>query len=308
MRIGKVEIEKPIIQGGMAVRISGAELAASVSEEGGLGVIAGSGLSEDEFREEIRKARRLTSKPIAVNIMRAITSFFDLLKVALEEKVEVVFVGAGFSRDFITMCRDAGSEPVPIVSSAKAAVLSERAGASAIVVESGEAGGHLGTLNSLREIFPEVLRAVKIPAIAAGGILTKDEVKSYLEKGAEGVQLGSIFAASKESSAHEDFKQKYIEAKEEDIVLIESPAGLPGQAIRNWLVDEVILKKRKYEPKIIKKCIKCLAKCTHSFCILDALTLAQKGYVEEGLVFAGKSAARIKKSLSVKEIFAELGF
>lgn len=291
----------------MAVRISGAELAAAVSEEGGLGVIAGSGLSEEEFRQEIRRARSLTSKPIGVNLMRALTRFFELLKVALEEKVEVVIVGAGFSRDFISMCRDAGSEPVPVVSSAKAAMISEKAGASAVVVEAGEAGGHLGTLRSLKEVLPEVLAAVRLPVVAAGGILTAREIREVLDAGASGVQLGTIFAASKESGAHADFKRRYIEAGKEDVVLIDSPAGLPGQAIRNRLVDEVIILKARYVPRIIKKCQKCLAKCTHSFCILDALVLAQRGYVDEGLIFAGKSVARINEVLSVKEIFQKLG-
>lgn len=308
MRIGKIELEKPIIQGGMAVRISGAELAAAVSEEGGLGVIAGSGMSEEEFREEIRKARSLTSKPIGVNLMRALSRFFELLKVALEEKVEVVIVGAGFSRDFISMCRDAGSEPVPVVSSEKAALISERAGASAVIVEAGEAGGHLGTLEPLAKVLPRVLNAVKLPVIAAGGILDSETARNILGSGASGIQLGTIFAASKESGAHPDFKHKYIEATEDDVVLIDSPAGLPGQAVRNWLVDNIISKKAKYTPKIIKKCQQCLAKCTHSFCILDALVLAQRGYVEEGLIFAGRSVARIKESLSVKEIFKKLGF
>jgi len=304
----KLRLEKPIIQGGMAVSISTAELAAAVSEAGGFGVIGASGMSPDELREEIKKTRLLTSRPFGVNIMAAVTAFLDLLRVALEEKVAAVFVGAGFVRDFIKMCRDAGVLPIPVVSSVKAALLAERLGAEAVVLESGEAGGHLGTFEKTFELLPEVVASVKIPVIAAGGLITKEDIKKAFDFGAAAVQLGTAFAASRESAAHEDYKKFYVEARTEDIVIIDSPAGLPGRALKNRFVSEIVIPGKRHLPKIIKSCIKCLKICKHNFCILDALVCAQKGYIDDGLVFCGSRVGEVKKVLAAGEIIASLGF
>lgn len=306
--IGNLFISKPLIQGGMAVRISTAKLAAAVSNEGGLGVIGASGMSEDELREEIRQAKSLTDKPFGVNIMAAVSNFSKLLKVAVEEKISAVFVGAGFSKDFIKLCKEKGIAAVPIVSSVKAAVLSEKLGADAVVLEAGGAGGHLGTLTPLFNLLEDVVASVKIPVIAAGGLITRKEIKEAFKKGAKGVQLGTIFAASKESNAHENFKEAYLQARSEDIVIIESPAGLPGRALKNKFVEQVVLGKKKHEPKFVKTCVKCLKKCKRTFCILDALICAQMGYTEEGLIFVGEKVEKVKRVKTVHEIFKELGF
>jgi NAD(P)H-dependent flavin oxidoreductase YrpB (nitropropane dioxygenase family) len=304
----KLSLEKPIIQGGMAVRISTAELAAVVSEAGGFGIIGASGMSPEELRLEIRKARKLTSRPFGVNIMAAVSAFKELLSVALEEKVTAVFVGAGFVREFFSMCRDAGVLPVPIVSSAKAAVLSERLGAEVVVFESGEAGGHLGTLEGTFSLLPEIVSAVKIPVIAAGGLASKEDIQKAFNYGAAAVQLGTVFAASEESAAHEDFKRYYLQAKSDDIVIIDSPAGLPGRALKNRFVEKVVLPEKKHEPKIIKTCIKCLKKCKRNFCILDSLICAQKGYIDEGLIFCGSKVEEVKTIQSAQEIISFLSF
>lgn len=306
--IGDLIIEKPIVQGGMAVRISTAELAVSVSECGGLGIIGASGMDAEELRVEIRKARSLTSKPIGVNIMAAVSAFNELLKVALEEKVDAVFVGAGFSREFISAAKEAGVKAIPIISSKKAAVLSEKLGADALVFESGEAGGHLGTLEGTFELLSDIAESVNVPLIAAGGLINSKDIQRAFDEGASAVQLGTIFAASEESNAHPDYKNYYVNAKSEDIVIIESPAGLPGRALKNKFVEEVVLTGRRHEPKFIKTCIKCLKKCKRNFCILDALICAQKGYVDEGLIFCGSRVEEVKEIKSVKDIFHELGF
>lgn len=306
LRIGSKEIAVPIIQGGMAVRISTAPLAAEVANQGGVGVIGASGMSEDELRQEIREARSLSKGLIGVNIMVAITQFKDLLRVALEEKVDFVLAGAGFSRDLFLIAKDTGVELLPIVSSAKAAQISEKLGARAVVLESGEAGGHLGTDKPLFSILSEVVKSVKIPVIAAGGILYAEDIKRAFNEGAQGVQMGTRFAASEESNPHQNWKDYYLQAKPEDVVLIESPAGLPGQAIKNPLIEKIISKGKEYKPKIIKTCQNCLKKCKRNFCILDTLILAQQGDVENGLIFSGKRVGEIKEILPVKEIFKRL--
>ncbi len=308
LRIKSFEIEKPLIQGGMAVRISTSNLSAAVSEAGGLGIIGASGMDEEELRKEIREARKLTKAPIGVNIMVAISNFAELVRVSLEEKVDAIFAGAGFSRDYIDACKQTETAAVPIVSSIKAAKIAEKLGADAVVVESGDAGGHLGTSLSLNEIFREIKEELKIPVIAAGGLINKVDIEEAFNMGADAVQLGTIFAGAEESNAHPDFKKKYIEAREEDIVIIDSPAGLPGRAIMNEFVRKVAFGGEKHKPKFIKTCIKCLKKCKRNFCILDALISAQRGYVEEGIVFCGKKVSEFKKVMSVKEVFAELGF
>lgn len=308
LQIGDLFIEKPIIQGGMAVRISTAELAAAVSNAGGLGVIGASGMDADELKSEIRKARSLTSKPFGVNIMAAVSAFKELLDVCLEEKVEAVFVGAGFSREFIEMAKEAKVKAIPIVSSLKAALLSEKLGADAVVVESGEAGGHLGTLEKTWTLLKEISGKIKIPIIAAGGIFNKNDVRKAFLLGASAVQLGTVFAASKESNADENFKMVYINSSESDVVIIESPAGLPARAIKTRFVEEVIFKKKRHKPKFIKSCIRCLKKCSRAFCLLDSLICAQKGLLEDGLFFCGSRVGEVKEIKPAAEIISELGF
>ena len=223
LRIGNLVAKVPIIQGGMAIRLSTARLAAAVANEGGIGLIAASGLPFDELRYEIQLARKLSPTGIiGINAMVAATQFAGLVKTAIEEGIDLVVAGAGFSRDMFAMGKESGTPIVPIVSSAKLARISEGLGAAAVIVEGCEAGGHLGTDRSAREIVPEVVAAVKnIPVIAAGGVLDGRDIVEMLKIGASGVQMGSRFAASDECNASDELKKMYVRATNpEDIVLL----------------------------------------------------------------------------------------
>ncbi|WP_273419825.1 NAD(P)H-dependent flavin oxidoreductase, partial [Veillonella caviae] len=224
LRIGNLVAKVPIIQGGMAIRLSTARLAAAVANEGGIGLIAASGLPFDELRYEIQLARKLSPNGIiGINAMVAATQFAGLVKTAIEEGIDLVVAGAGFSRDMFAMGKESGTPIVPIVSSAKLARISEGLGAAAIIVEGSEAGGHLGTDRSARDIVPEVVAAVKnIPVIGAGGVLDGKDIVDMLKLGASGVQMGSRFAASDECNASDELKKMYVRATNpEDIVLIQ---------------------------------------------------------------------------------------
>jgi len=281
-----------------------APLAAAVAKAGGIGVIAGSGMTPDELGAEIRKARELSGGDgvIAVNIMVAVAAFKDLVSVALAEGIDMVIAGAGFSRDAFQWCSEAGVPLVPIVGSARVAQLSEKFGAAAVISEGFEAGGHLGTEDPLEVLLPKIVSSVQLPVIAAGGIATGFDIKRFLDMGAAGVQMGSMFAATVESSASDEFKRMYVESTAEDIVLVKSPVGLPGRAIRNPLA--IRLDRSDY-PRI-DHCRGCLKKCGREYCIVDKLVRAQQGDVIEGLVFAGNSAVQVSDIPTVSELIDRL--
>lgn len=281
-----------------------APLAAAVAKAGGIGVIAGSGMTPDELGAEIRKARELSGGDgvIAVNIMVAVAAFKDLVSVALAEGIDMVIAGAGFSRDAFQWCSEAGVPLVPIVGSARVAQLSEKFGAAAVIAEGFEAGGHLGTEDPLEVLLPKIVSSVQLPVIAAGGIATGFDIKRFLDMGAAGVQMGSMFAATVESSASDEFKRMYVESTAEDIVLVKSPVGLPGRAIRNPLA--IRLDRSDY-PRI-DHCRGCLKKCGREYCIVDKLVRAQQGDVIEGLVFAGNSAVQVSDIPTVSELIDRL--
>lgn len=304
LRIGKLVAKVPIIQGGMAIRLSTARLAAAVANEGGIGLIAASGMPFDELRHEIKLARKLSPHGIiGINVMVAAREFKGIVTTAIEEGIDLVVAGAGFSRDMFAWGKASGMPIVPIVSSAKLAKISQSLGASAVVVEGAEAGGHLGTNRSSRLIVPEVRAAVDIPVIGAGGVLHGEDVAEMLRLGANGVQMGSRFAASVESNGADELKKVYLRAnKPEDFVLVHSPVGLPGQAIRTPFSERILL---GTAPKP-ETCDQCLKKCSHKYCIIRALTRAQQGDVETGLVFSGKRMMEIHDILPVKDIFANI--
>ena len=304
LKIGNLVAEIPIVQGGMAIRLSTARLAAAVASEGGIGLIAASGMKFDELRKEIRLARELTGGKgiIGINAMVAAREFLGLITTAAEEKVDLIVAGAGFSRDMFAVGREYGVAIVPIVSSVKLAKIAEQLGASAIVAEGTEAGGHLGTQQSIKEILPEIVKAVKIPVIAAGGAVTGQDVAELLKLGASGVQMGSRFAASEESNGADELKQFYLKMTKDDVVQIDSPVGYKGRAIRNPFA-QLSLEGNAPKPT---ECDSCLKHCSRSFCIIRALTRAQQGDVETGLVFTGANMWKIKEILPVKEIFRRL--
>ena len=302
LRIGNLVAKIPVIQGGMAVKISMAPLAAAVAEEGGIGIIAGSGLSVEELIAEIREARRRTKGIIGVNIMFAVREFAQLVHAAFDEKIDLLVSGAGFSRDMFTWGKEKGVPVVPIVSSAKLAKLSQKLGAAAVIVEGAEAGGHLGTDRSIHDILPEVIAAVSIPVIGAGGFTDGQDVAKVLKLGADGVQMGTRFALSEESSAALAWKEAMLKATKEDILIIHSPVGMPARGIKNpftQLLEEKVNVKSS-------KCRGCLKQCEGNFCIISRLIKAQEGDVREGIIFSGANVYKIKEVLSVHEIFEDI--
>ncbi|MDZ4169353.1 MAG: nitronate monooxygenase [Coriobacteriia bacterium] len=303
LTIGTATSRLPIVQGGMAVRISLSPLAGAVAAAGGIGLIAGSGLSHNELVSEIRNARALADGGvIGVNIMVAITKFKERMRAAMSEGVDLVVAGAGFSRDVFAWGREFDVPVVPIVGSARVAKLAERFGASAVVVEGFEAGGHLGTDRLMLDLLPEIVAAVQIPVIAAGGVVTGADIKTALDRGAAGVQMGSRFAATVESSAPEAFKQMYVDATDDDIVIVKSPVGLPGRALKNPFWHRT----QAEDYPEIERCRACLKECHKEYCIVNELEMAQRGDVEQGLVFSGSAAARIHDVPTVGELMSRL--
>lgn len=310
--INKLKAEKPIIQGGMAIRVTRASLASAVANCGGVGVIAASGLAEQELRDQIREARSKITNPgglLAINIMFAATEFEMIVNTAIEEKIDFIIFGAGFSKDIFAIGQKAGVPIVPIVSSPKLAKIAAKLGASAIIVESGEAGGHLGTCKTIRELIPEIKQALSesestknIPIIAAGGVTSGADIMEMLSLGASGVQMATRFLLSEECDVHDNFKQVLLNAKEEDIVLVESPVGLPGRAVLSPLTRKVL----DGNPPAPKECKHCLKHCSRSFCIIKALEAARTGDVENGLFFTGANLKKYNNIISVKEIFDTL--
>ncbi|MDD4625616.1 MAG: nitronate monooxygenase [Syntrophomonas sp.] len=303
LRIAEYIPRFPIVQGGMSVRVSTASLASAVARAGGIGVIGATGISLAELKEEIRQARsRAEGGILGVNIMFAARQFAELVKTAIDEKIDIIFTGAGFSRDIFRWVQDSTTAVVPIVSSAKAARLAEKSGAPAVVAEGSEAGGHLGTDRSIKDILPEIVETVKIPVIAAGGIVDGKDMADMVKLGASGIQMATRFVLSEECSVADEYKQLYLEAREEDVIIIKSPVGMPGRALKNKFA-QLISEGNAPEPEY---CDACLKNCSADYCILQALNHAHDGQVDDGVVFAGQNVFKIKEILPVSRIFAQI--
>jgi len=303
LKIGSLIARIPIIQGGMSIRVSTSALAIPVAECGGIGTIGGSGIPVPELQEDIRKAKKATKGVIAVNIMYAMKDFYELVMASIEAGADMIITGAGFSRDIFKIGKTHNIPIVSIVSSPAFATLAEKLGAAAVIVEAAEAGGHLGTDISLRELFPTIRKVVsKVPLIAAGGITDGYEMAEMMDKyGADGVQIASRFVLSKECSVSQEFKDAYLKAQEEDIVLVSSPVGMPGRAVKTPFVEKML----SGADISADKCrFQCLKKCNYKYCINDRLTASQQGDVENGLVFSGANTFKMKEILPVQEIFA----
>jgi nitronate monooxygenase len=346
LNIGGLTIKVPIIQGGMGVGISMSRLAAAVSNQGGVGVISAAGLglvhrnpaldfleaNIEGLKKEIRLAKEKTKGVIGVNIMVAMSNFADLVRTSISEKVDIIFSGAGLPLQLPGFLNpESTTKLVPIVSSGRAAKLicskwqeTFNYLPDAIVVEGPKAGGHLGfkntnlddSVNSLEELIPEVVKEVsyfenkyqrEIPVIAAGGIYTGADVFNIMQKGAKGVQLGTRFVTTEECDASDRFKQTYIDAKAEDIQIIQSPVGMPGRAINNTFLDKVKAGLKK-PVKCPFHCIKTCDISSTPYCIVSALLNAYKGNMKSGYAFAGTNAFLAEKITTVKEIFDELLF
>ncbi|MBB5020758.1 NAD(P)H-dependent flavin oxidoreductase YrpB (nitropropane dioxygenase family) [Desulfurispira natronophila] len=286
----------------MSVLVSNPSLATAVSNAGGIGTLGGTGVSPDEIYRMVSEARKLTDKPLAINIMVAANNFLELVKASIRGGIDIIVAGAGISKQLFQVCKEADVEVIPIVSSLRIGKFVEKMGASAIVVESVEAGGHLGTDKTLDEIFSEIKQGMKIPVIAAGGLVDGNDIGRMLMQGADGVQLATRFVLSDECDVHDNYKKVYLDAKAEDITTIMSPVGYPGRAITTPFVERFAK-----EGKIpVPSCNQCLKSCSHTFCILDALLKARDGNINEGLFFSGQNVHRIDEILPVSSIMEKL--
>ncbi len=339
LKIGNLSINPPVIQGGMGIRVSGANLAAAVANTGCAGVIAstGIGLFEDykgdlltfngeSLRREIRKARSMSNGIIGVNVMVALTDYENLVKVAVEENADMIICGAGLPLDLPKFLNGKNIKLIPIVSSAKALVLIIKRWKGrynkmpdAVIVEGIMAGGHLGysaesladgTAMQLEDIIREVVELAnsyeqKFPVIAAGGIFDGYDIAKFLELGASGVQMATRFVCTEECDAHINFKRAYLTAEQKDLTIIKSPVGLPGRVINSPFVEKV-----KQGTTMPFKCsYKCLRTCEPSkapYCIAKVLSNASNGRLDESFVFAGANAYKCTEILPVRTLVEKL--
>ena len=299
--IGDLKIKYPIIQGGMAIEVSTSKLAGSVAREGGMGVIAGTAMNNETLIDEIKEAKDIAcgNGAVGINVMFAVSNFFEVVEIAIKAKIDFITFGAGFSRDIFEIGKKYNTPIIPIVSSLRLAKISERLGAAAIVVEGSNAGGHLGTDVPTWDIISEIKKNVKIPVFGAGGVVTPEDAKKMLDLGADGIQMGTRFAATEECEVADEFKDMYINSKEGDVVEIMSSAGLPANAIKSPFVEKILAG----NPDKPTNCTNCLKKCSHDFCVNERLVLGHHGNVEEGIVFAGKDVWKIDEILTVKQVF-----
>lgn len=287
-------IQYPIIQGGMAW-VAEHHLAAAVSAAGGLGLIGGANAPGEVVREEIRKARELTDKPIGVNVMLLSPHADDVARVVVEEGIKVVTTGAGNPEKYMDMWKAVGIKVIPVVASVALAKRMEKYGADAVVAEGMESGGHIGEQTTMT-LVPQVVDAVSIPVIAAGGIADGRGIAAAFMLGAEAVQIGTRFVVSKESIVHENYKQRIIKAKDIDSTVTGRTHGHPVRCLRNQMTREYI--KLEQEGK--------------SFEELEYLTLGtlrkavQEGDVTNGTVMAGQIAGMITKEQTCKEMIDEM--
>ena len=340
LKIGDLQISPPIIQGGMGVRVSRANLAAAVANQGCAGVIASAGIGKFEnssksdfskvnaeaLRYEIRKARSMTSGVIGVNIMVALSDYETLVRTAVDENVDLIISGAGLPLNLPKYANSTDTKLIPVVSSARAVqIICRRWKAhfnkvpDAIIVEGVRAGGHLGysyedilneTTPNLEQTLQEVLKIAnsfdpRVPVIAAGGIFDGEDIAHFLRLGASGVQMATRFVCTDECGAHENFKQAYLNAEAEDITIIESPVGLPGRVINNSFVEEI--KQGKTVPfQCNYRCLKSCDPEKAPYCIAEVLANAAEGNLDESFAFAGSNAYKCNEIVSVRSLVQRL--
>lgn len=287
-------IEYPIIQGGMAW-VAEYHLAAGVSNAGGLGLIGAASAPAEWVREQIREAKKLTDKPFGVNIMLMSPYADEVAKVIVEEGVKVVTTGAGNPEKYMQMWKEAGVKVIPVVASVALAKRMERCGADAVVAEGCEAGGHIGE-NTTMVLVPQIVDAVNIPVIAAGGIADGRGMAAAFMLGAQGMQLGTHFVTTKESIVHENYKKAIIKARDIDSRVTGRSTGHPVRALRNQMTNKYLE----------------LEKNGAGFEELEMLTLGGlrkavvDGDVVNGSVMAGQSAAMVKEELTCQELIQKL--
>lgn len=287
-------IEYPIIQGGMAW-VAEHHLAAAVSNAGGLGLIGAASAPPEIVREEIRKARELTDKPFGVNIMLMNPSSDEVAKVVIEEGVKVVTTGAGSPAKYMQMWKDAGIIVIPVVASVAMAKMMERGGADAVVVEGMEAGGHIGSATTMT-LVPQVVDAVSVPVIAAGGIGDGRGYAAAMMLGASAVQMGTRFVVATESMVHQNYKERLIKSKDIDSEVTGMSTGHPIRVIRNKMTKEY-LKKEKEGATLEELELMTLGALRNA--VVD-------GDVVNGSIMAGQIAGLISKQESCAEIIQDV--
>jgi nitronate monooxygenase len=337
--IGDLVFNPPIIQGGMGVRVSSSRLASAVANEGALGVIATVGLGEEladmtpnypmraeiGLRQAIRTARELTSNPIGVNIMCALTVYDHLAQVSCEEGVAAIISGAGLPLKLPGLVSDRHIKLIPIVSSARAAALMCRTWQKrfsrlpdAFVVEGPLAGGHLGFSHEeiehiddfrLERLVTEVIVVARqygnIPVVAAGGIYDGKDIARFLRLGASGVQMATRFVCTHECDASDGYKQAYLNCRKEDIAVIHSPVGMPARVIKNAFVERH-LRGEKVNFGCPYHCLFTCEPAVAGYCIAQALVASYRGQMENGYAMCGANAWRCDKIVSVHDLIQEL--
>ena len=286
-------IEYPVVQGAMA-RIADGGLAGAVSEAGGLGIIACGGARPEWIREQVARARALTSKPIGINVMLMDPRAGEVAELVCELGVEVVTTGAGSPANYMKMWKEAGVKVVPVVASSALAARMERLGADAVVAEGTEAGGHIGELTTMA-LVPSVCAAVPIPVIAAGGIVDGRGMLAAFALGAEGVQCGTRFLTVEECSVHEAWKEKVLKAKDSDTIVTGRGTGHPVRGLKN---------------KFARECRKIEMAATSGEELegmyAGSLARAVAGDVENGSVMAGQVAALVTERGTAAGVIADM--
>ena len=287
-------IEYPIIQGGMAW-VAEHNLAAAVSEAGGLGLIGGANAPGEVVREEIRKARELTKKPFGVNVMLMSPYADDVARVVVEEGVKVVTTGAGIPGKYMGMWKEAGICVMTVVASVAQARLMEKGGADAVIAEGMESGGHIGEETTMT-LVPQVVDAVSVPVVAAGGFADGRGIAAAFMLGAEAVQMGTRFVVAKESIVHPNYKNRVIRAKDIDSTVTGLSHGHPIRCLRNKMTREYL--KLEKEGKSFEEL---------EYLTLGALRRAvQDGDVDNGTVMAGQIAGMVSKEQTCREMIEEM--
>lgn len=287
-------IKYPIIQGAMQ-DVAKARLVAAVSNAGGLGVLASGQDTPEQVREEIHKVKELTDKPFAVNLMFLNKKVPEIVDVVIEEGVKIVTTGAGTPKLYMPKLKEAGIKVMPVIPNVKIAKKMEELGVDAVIAEGMESGGHIGTMTS-QTLWPQVVDAVKIPVIAAGGIADNRGVKAAMAMGAEGVQCGTIFSISKESPVGDNWKKVIIESKDTSIGVIGTKMGVASRTIINKKAKELYELEDKMTDKL--KFNQLLDEAYRKAVYQDD--------VENGIIFAGSVAGMIHESKSATEIISDL--
>lgn len=344
LHIQELVAKYPIIQGGMGVGISRSNLAGAVAREGGIGIISSAqiGYDEPEFQTDPIKANVIALKKhielakekanggiVGVNIMVALKRYEEHVKTSIEAGADVIISGAGLPIELPKYVGEAKTKIAPIVSSKKAAMIilkmwdkKYKRTADFLVIEGPLAGGHLGfkrdQLDKIdMKLYDEEIKRIieckkpfeekyntTIPIVVAGGIETHEQILHYMQLGANGVQIASPFVVTEECDASLAYKQAYLDAKEEDICIVESPVGMPGRALKNKFVKKV-----KEQREKITKCDLCLVHCnpnTIPYCITKALINAVKGDLDNGLIFCGANISHLSEMTTVKKLMKKL--